>query len=148
MHKSMRGHMKLVSQVMRYLKSMPGKGILMKNQGHIDLVGYIDAYRSGSPLDRKSTTGFCIFIGGNLVTWKSKKQAVVVRSSVEVEYQAMTAATSEIIWLKLLLRELGHNLDDKPTKLFCDNQAAIHIVTNLMFHQRTKYIEVDCHFLT
>ena len=82
-----------------------------------------------------------------MVTWKSKKQTVVARSSAEAEYRAMAAATSEIIWLRLLLHELGFSLDGKPTQLFCDNQADIQIASNPVFHERTKHIEVDCHFI-
>jgi hypothetical protein len=147
MHKPMKGHFELVNQVLRYLKVASGRGILMKNHGHVDLIGYSDADYAGSPRDRKSTSGFYMFVGENLITWKNKKQAVVARSSVKAEYRVVANATSEIIWLKILLRELGHNLDDAPTKLFCDNQAAIHIFTNPVFHEMTKHIEMDCHFI-
>jgi hypothetical protein len=119
----------------------------MRKHGHVNIVDYTDANWAGNPLDRKFTTGFCMFVGGNAVIWKSKKQAVVARSRAEAEYRAMSAATSEIIWLRLLLKELGHDFECKPTTLFCDNQAAIHIATNPVFHERTKHIEVDCHFV-
>jgi hypothetical protein len=72
---------------------------------------------------------------------------VVVRFSVEVEYRAMAAATSEIIWLRLLLEDLGHNSDTSPTTLLCDNQSVIHIASNPIFYERTKYIEVNYHFV-
>lgn len=147
MQKPMKGHLELINQILRYLKSAPGRGILMKNNGHANIVGYTDVDWAGSPLDRKSTTGFCMFVGGNAVVWKSKKQAVVAKSSAEAEYRAMVATASEITWLRLLLHELGHSSNDKPTTLFCDNQAAIHIATNPVFHERTKHIEVDCHFV-
>lgn len=143
----MKGHMELVNQVLRYLKASPGRGIMMKKLNRSDIVGYADADWAGNPLDRKSTTGFCMFVGGNLVTWKSKKQTVVARSSAEAEYRAMAAATSEINWLRLLLQELGFNSNNRATQLFCDNQAAIQIASNLVFHERTKHIEVDCHFI-
>ena len=147
MQKPVKCHMELVNQLLRYLKASPGRGVLMKNNGRTDIVAYTDADWAGNPIDRKSTTGFCMFVGGNLVTWKSKKQTVVARSSAEAEYRAMAAATSEIIWLRLLLHELGFNLDGRPTQLFCDNQAAIQIASNPVFHERTKHIEVDCHFI-
>jgi Reverse transcriptase (RNA-dependent DNA polymerase)/Integrase core domain/gag-polypeptide of LTR copia-type/GAG-pre-integrase domain len=146
MQRPMQGHMRLVDQVLRYLKSAPGRGILMKNNGHTDIVGYADADWAGSPHDRKSTSGFCMFVGGNLVTWKSKKQSVVARSSAEAEYRAMAQATSEIVWLRTMLRDLDHN-SASPTKLFCDNQAAIYIASNPVFHERTKHIEVACHYV-
>ena len=80
------------------------------------------------------------------LAWKTKKQATVSRSSTEVEYRAIAIATSEMIWIKMFLAYTSIFLD-KPMKLFCDNQAAIHIVKNLVFRQRTKHIEIDCHFV-
>ena len=88
----------------------------------------------------------CTFIGGNLVTWKNKKQNVVARSSAEAEYRAMTSTTSELIWLKQLLRDMKI-IPDGPMQMYCDNQAARHIASNPVFHERTKHIEVDCHFI-
>ena len=86
-----------------------------------------------------------VFIGGNLIFWKSKKQDVVARSSVEAEYRVMALATCELIWLKHLLQELRFGKDEQM-KLVCDNQAALHISSNPVFHERTKHIEVDCYF--
>ena len=87
-----------------------------------------------------------MFIKGNLISWKSKKQDVVVISSAEAENQAMALATCELIWLKRLLEELRFGKDEQM-KLICDNQAALHISSNPVFHERTKHIKVDCHFI-
>ncbi|KAL6200709.1 hypothetical protein ACLB2K_030490 [Fragaria x ananassa] len=84
-----------------------GRCILLKNHGNTYIMGYTDADWAGNSLDRKSTTGFCTFVGENLVTWKSKKQTIVARSSAEAEYRAMTATACELIWLKSLLSDLG-----------------------------------------
>ncbi|RVX19246.1 Retrovirus-related Pol polyprotein from transposon RE1 [Vitis vinifera] len=123
-----------------------GQGVLYENRGHTQVVGYTDADWAGSPTDRRSTSGYCVFIGGNLISWKSKKQDVVARSSAEAEYRAMALATCELIWLRHLLRELRFG-NDEQMKLICDNQAALHIASNPVFHERTKHIEVDCHFI-
>ena len=123
----------------------------MTNIVHTQITGYSDSDWAGNALDRKSTTGFCVFLGGNLISWRSKKQHVVARSSAEAEYRAMASAACELIWLKSLLLNMG--ITSKiPMTLFCDNQAAMHIAamhigTNPVFHERTKHIEVDCHFI-
>ena len=80
--------------------------MLYENKGHTQVVGYSDAYWAGSPTDRRSTSGYCVFIVGNLISRKSKKQDVVAKSNAETEYRAMTLATCELIWLKHLLQEL------------------------------------------
>ena len=120
--------------------------MLYENVGHTQIVGYCDADWAGSLADRRSTLGYCVFIGGNLISWKSKKQDVVVRSSDEAEYRAMALATCEFIWLKQLLQELRFGKGCQMT-FVCDNQATLHIASNLVFHERTKHIEVDCHFI-
>ena len=87
-----------------------------------------------------------MFFGGNLISWKSKKQDVVARSSVEAEYRAMALTTCELIWLKHFLQEIRFGKDEQM-KLICDNQVVLHISSNPVFRERTKHIEVDCHFI-
>lgn len=93
---------------------------------------------------RRSTSGFCLFLGSSLISWKSKKQQVSSKSSAESEYRSLSFATDELVWLTQFLKELKIALV-KPTLLFCDNTAAIHIANNPVFHERTKHIELDCH---
>ena len=146
MHAPTSFHLQLVKRIMRYLKGSVGRGIVMANNGHTQITGYSDSDWAGNAIDRKSTTGFCIFVGGNLISWRSKKQHVVARSSAEAEYRAMASAACELIWLKSLLLDMGFS-SSLPMTLFCDNQAAMHIAANPVFHERTKHIEVDCHFI-
>ena len=87
-----------------------------------------------------------MFVGGNLVSWKSKKESVVSRSSVESEYRATTQFMCEIMWLRQLLMEVGIETPI-PTKLWYDNLATLHVASNPVFHERTKHIEIDCHFV-
>ncbi|XP_057989379.1 uncharacterized mitochondrial protein AtMg00810-like [Hevea brasiliensis] len=101
-------HWDAVIRILRYIKGAPGQGLLYEDRGHSQIIGYSDADWAGSPSDRRSTSGYCIMIGGNLISWKSKKQDVVARSSAEAEYRAMALATCELIWLKQLLQELKY----------------------------------------
>ena len=93
-----------------------------------------------SIIDRRSTSRWCTFVGGNLVTWRSKKQSVVARSSAEAEYGAIALGICEILWLKRLLGELKITTKG-PMKMYCDNKAAINISNNLIQHDRTKILK-------
>ena len=96
--------------------------------------------------DRWSTYGYFTFVSGNLVTWKSKKQNIVARSSVETEFRGMTLGLCEALWLRLLLQDLGY-LSRQPIRLFCDNKAACDIAHNSVQHDCTKHVEVDRFFI-
>ena len=139
-------HWDAAVRILRYVKGTLDQGVLYENKGHTQIIGYSDVNWAGSPTNRRSTLGYCVFIGGNLISWKSKKQDVVVRSSVEAEYRAMALATCELIWLKHLLQELIFGKDEQM-KLICDNQVVLHISSNPIFHEMTKHIEVDYHFI-
>jgi hypothetical protein len=137
-------HMLAGLHVLRFLKNHPGQGLFFSASSPLTLKGYSDSDWGACPDTRRSTTGFCFFIGTSLVSWKSKKQNVVSRSSSEAEYRALAQATCEGQWLLYLLRDflVSH---DNPIVLYCDNKSALHIVANPVFHERTKHIEIDCH---
>ncbi|XP_070670070.1 uncharacterized mitochondrial protein AtMg00810-like [Malus domestica] len=121
-------------RILRYLKETVGRGLLMQKNDNIAIIGYIYVDWVGNSLDHKLTTAFCTFVGGNLVTLRSKKQSVVARSSTEAEYQAMASIACELIWLKSILFDLGFP-NNEPMSMFCDNQAAMYIASNPIFHE-------------
>ncbi|GAV76371.1 LOW QUALITY PROTEIN: hypothetical protein CFOL_v3_19846, partial [Cephalotus follicularis] len=136
-----------VLRIVKYLKNAPGHGFLFNNHGHLRVMSHSDGDKKcGCPMDRRSISGYCVFVGGNLVSWKSKKQPLVSRSSAEDEYRAMTHAVSELTWARMLLVEIGFTAP-QTTLLHCDNQFAIHIALNPVFHKCTKHIKEDCHFI-
>ncbi|KAK1408311.1 hypothetical protein QVD17_39969 [Tagetes erecta] len=141
-----RNHLEAANRVLRYLKATPGQGILLPRDGNPILTAYCDSDWLGCPYTRRSRTGYLLLLGGGPISWKTKKQAVVSRSSAEAEYRAMASTVSEILWVRWLLKDLQVNITT-PTSLFCDNQAARHIANNLVFHERTKHVEMDCYFV-
>ena len=110
----------IVNRILCYLKGFIGRGIIMAKNDRTQIIGYSDSNWAGNAIDRKSTTVYCMFVGGNLVSWRSKKQHVIACSSVKSEYHAMTSAACELIWIKCLLSELGFP-SSIPMTLFCDN---------------------------
>ena len=96
--------------------------------------------------NQKSTTGHCSNVWGNLVTWRSKKQSVVARSSAEAKFRALSHGICEGIWLQRMLKEPKISTS-YSMKILCDNKAAISIAKNPVHHDRTKYVEIDCHII-
>ena len=139
-------HLEAIHQILCYLKGSPRQGLLFPSNSDLSLIGYYDADWGGCTTTRRFVTGYCVFLGKALISWKSKKQTTVSKSSAEVEYRSMASITCELTWLRQLLRDLCIE-HPQPVALFCDNQAAMHIATNPVFHERTKCIEIDCHII-
>ncbi|GKF07196.1 ribonuclease H-like domain-containing protein, partial [Tanacetum coccineum] len=111
-----------------------------------DLVAYSDADWAGCPTTRRSTSGHYVFLGNNLLSWSSKRQPTLSRSSVEAEYRGVANAVAETCWLRNLLREL-HTPLSSATLVYYDNVSAVYVSCNPVQHQRTKHIEIDIHFV-
>ncbi|KAK4285124.1 hypothetical protein QN277_001866 [Acacia crassicarpa] len=135
-----------LEHILHYLKGSPGRGLLYIDYGHTKIECFCDADHAGSKATRRSTTGYCVFVGGNLISWRSKKQGIVSKSSAKAKYRAMSQLVQEIVWVLQLMKEIGITTV-LPTKLWCDNKAVLHIASNSVFHERTKHIEIDCHFI-
>ncbi|CAA7062673.1 unnamed protein product [Microthlaspi erraticum] len=137
-------HWKAALRVVRYLKGTPGQGILLKSDCDLKLHGWCDSDWEGCPLTRRSVSGWFVTLGLSPVSWKTKKQEVVSHSSAEAEYRCMSKAVRELKWLRRILEDLGIS-HDTLMDLSCDNQAALYIAANPVFHERTKHIERECH---
>ncbi|KAF7808226.1 sacsin isoform X2 [Senna tora] len=146
MHNPTEEHQEAVDRILRYLKMTPGKGLLFKRGSSRSVDVFSDADWAGSLTDRRSTSGYCTYVWGNLVTWRSKKQQVVSRSSAEVELRALAHGICEGMWLKKLLEELEYS-PSCPIMLRCNNQATISMAKNPIHHDRTKHVEIDRHFI-
>ncbi|KAJ1704569.1 hypothetical protein LUZ63_004348 [Rhynchospora breviuscula] len=137
-------HWQLVKRILRYLKGTLSHGMLIRPSS-LTVNAYCDADWAGCPDDRRSTTGFAVYMGENLISWSSKKQSTVSRSSTEAEYRSMATTAAELTWLQSILTELGCTTS-VPT-MWCDNLGATFLASNPVFHARTKHIELDFHFV-
>ena len=146
MHQPREAHWEAALRVVRYLKGSPGQGILLRADSDLRLYAYCDSDWGSCPLTRRSLTGYFVMLGTSPISWKTKKQHTVSRSSAEAEYRSMATTVCELKWLKGLLLSLGV-VHSHPMLLYCDSQAALHISANPVFHERTKHIEIDCHFI-
>lgn len=139
-------HIAAVRRIIQYLLQMPARGLYFPLNSSITLKAYSDADWAGCLDTRRFTTGWCMYLGDSLISWKCKKQERVSKSSTGAEYLAMTAACSEIIWLRRLLSDISFPATS-ATPLHADNTSSIHITAKQVFHERIKHIEVDCHFI-
>ncbi|XP_062086387.1 uncharacterized mitochondrial protein AtMg00810-like [Humulus lupulus] len=140
-------HLQDAHHLLRYFKGRPGQGLLYSSSSSsLHLRGFSDSDWASCSVTRRSTTGFCIFLGDCLVSWCTKKQPKISKSSVEAEYRVLASTASEITWIQYLFKDL-QILSSTLAFIYYGNQLAIHIANNPTFHDRTKHIELDCHFI-
>jgi hypothetical protein len=146
MHDPREPHLTAMKRILHYLQGTPDYGLLLRRSSSFDLVVYTDADWAGCPDTRRSTLGYAVFLGDNLVSWLAKWQTVVSRSSAEAEYHAIANGVAEVTWLRQLLHEL-QTPPSRCTLVYYDNINAVYLSTNPVRHQRTKHVEIDLHFV-
>ncbi|GJV84746.1 ribonuclease H-like domain-containing protein [Tanacetum coccineum] len=146
MHYPLNSHLDATLRVLRYLKGSPGSGIQINKTGNLKLRAYADYDWARCHATRKSVSGYCVFLGDSLVTWKRKKQSSLSRSSAEAEYGNMASATFEVIWLSNLLSDMGVK-NILPVVMYCDNSSALQIAAKPVFHEKSKHFEIDVHLV-
>ena len=136
-----------VKRLLRYIKGTLDYGLKFQSvDGEDDLYGYSDANWAGDIDDRRSVSGYVFKVAGSTVSWCSKKQGTVAKSTIEAEYVSLSNATQELIWMRRLLSDVGYKIET-PTTMYEDNQGAIEIAKNPRFHNRTKHIDIKFHFI-
>lgn len=139
-------HYQAAVHVLQYLKGTVNIGLFYPASTEFILKGYCDADWGSCAFSAKSLSGYAMFLGDSLISWKTKKQKTTSKSTCEAEYRSMSYATSELIWLHGLLADL-HVYVPQPITLSCDNTAAQYIAENQVFQERTKHLRIDCHFI-
>ncbi|CAH9110456.1 unnamed protein product [Cuscuta europaea] len=139
-------HWQAVKRVLRYLKGTTHFGIYISAHTPLSLHAFADADWAGDTDTRHSTSAYVIFIGRNPISWSSKKQTTVARSSTEAEYRAIAGATAELTWIRNLLKDLHISPPRAPT-VYCDNLSATYVCANPVFHSRMKHVAIDFHFV-
>ncbi|GJX00615.1 gag/pol polyprotein [Tanacetum coccineum] len=162
MHAPTKNHWSAVKLILQYLHGTVEHGMLIRRSSGSTLQDftnvlwkcnpntYLEAFSDadwvGDSDDRRSTRGFAIYLGSNLISWTTRKQRTVLCSSTEAEYKALVDTIAELTWLQALLYELGIRSSSTPI-LWCDNLGATYMSANPIFRACTKHVEIDYHFV-
>lgn len=139
-------HFGTAKRIMRYVKGTLEFGIWYQREGKSELLGYTDSDYAGDVDDSRSTSGYVFLMSGGAVAWSSRKQPIVTLSTTEAEYVAAATCACQAIWMKRILKEIGHEQDEEMV-LFCDNTSTIKLSKNVVMHGKSKHIRVRYHFL-
>lgn len=131
---------------MRYINGTVDFGLFYSSSKEIEIVGYSDSDWGGDSDERKSTSGYSFMLGKTVCSWPSKKQSIIALSMCEAEYVAAASSACQSVWLSNVMSQIGFNLKD-PIKIYVDNVSAINLAKNLVFHERSKHIDIRYHFL-
>nr|KYP45253.1 hypothetical protein KK1_033206 [Cajanus cajan] len=142
MHKPLESHWKAIKRVLRYLNSTIEHGLDFYPSSNLDINGYYDSDWASNFSDMTSTSGFCLYLGRNLISWMVKKQHVASHSSTEAKFTSMVTLVVEIQWVKIHLYELKVPIH-KPPLIWCDNQRVVLLTTNPILHSKSKHFELD-----
>jgi len=134
-----------ITIIVRYLKGTKNLGLHYRKSVDYKLVGFCDTDYAGDRIERKSTSGYCQFLGENMISWASKRQATIAMSTVEAEYILAATCCTQMLWMKHQLEDYQINTNSIP--VFCDNTAAIYLSKNPILHSRVKHIEIKHHFI-
>ncbi|KAF2292411.1 hypothetical protein GH714_022061 [Hevea brasiliensis] len=146
MHSPTLSHLKYGRRILRYLKGTIHFGLFFKKDTSLVLSAFSDADWAGCPTTRRSTTGYCTFLGCNIISWCAKKQHTIARSSTEAEYRSMAHTAAELTWLGYLLQDL-QIYPKQPPILYGDNLSALHLTVNPVLHSRSKHVALDYHYV-
>lgn len=141
-----RPHLQAAIHIEKYLAGTINHGLFYSADSEIIVTRFCDSDWGSCAFSARSLTGYGVFLGKSLISWKIKKQKTVSKSFCEAQYRCMSHTTSELLWIEGILSDLGHNFH-KPIDLFCDNQSGLYLAHNLIFHERTKNLNVDCQFV-
>ena len=145
MHHPSNVHWQAIKRILRYLKGTSHFGLFLQPSYDFNITCYTNADWASCPDDKCSTSGYCLFLASNLVSWSSSKQKVVSHSSAESEYRGVANWAAEIAWTESLLCELSIT---PPPLILCDNISATYLAANPILHARTKHVEINYHFVT
>ncbi|XP_016206912.1 uncharacterized protein LOC107647346 [Arachis ipaensis] len=142
MHSPLLSHWKAVKRILSYLQGTKEHGLLIHPSSDYRLYGFANTDWAADLEDRRSISGYCVFLEPNLVTWCCRKQTTISRSSTEAEFRSLAACEGELVWLTNLLTELKIPMKTIPT-IFCDNLSIVLLTTNPVQHNRTKHFQLD-----